>query len=96
MASGGYPDAYDNGHVINGLDHVDTETTKVFHAGTADKDGRVVTNGGRVLCMVALGDNVSEAHKNVYEKVAKIHWQDSFYRTDIGYRAIARETSGKL
>ncbi len=96
MASGGYPDAYDNGHIIEGLDQVDSNNTKVFHAGTADKDGQVITNGGRVLCMVALGNNVSEAHKNVYEKVAKIHWQDSFYRTDIGYRAIARETSGKL
>ncbi len=96
MASGGYPDAYDNGHIIEGLDQVDSNDTKVFHAGTADKDGKVITNGGRVLCMVALGNNVSEAHKNVYEKVAKIHWQDSFYRTDIGYRAIARETSGKL
>ena len=97
MAAGGYPAGYENGHIIEGLDLVDSDTTKVFHAGTCagsgDKDGQVVTSGGRVLCMVALGDTVSEAQKLVYQKVEKIHWKDAFYRTDIGYRAIARENS---
>jgi len=96
MAAGGYPAAYENGHTIEGLDLVDTDSTKVFHAGTTEKDGQVITSGGRVLCMTALGDSVSEAQKEVYQKVEKIHWKDAFYRTDIGYRAIARENSGKL
>ncbi|MCU7834441.1 MAG: phosphoribosylamine--glycine ligase [gamma proteobacterium symbiont of Taylorina sp.] len=91
MAAGGYPDNYEKGHIIEGLDCVDTETTKVFHAGTADSNGQVVTSGGRVLCMVALGDSVSEAQALAYQKVKQIHWIDTFYRTDIGYRAVARE-----
>jgi len=93
LASGGYPDSYEKGHIIEGLDSVDSELTKVFHAGTIDKNGQVATQGGRVLCMVALGDSVSEAQQLAYQKVKKIHWQDVFYRTDIGYRAIAREKS---
>ncbi|MCK5649335.1 MAG: phosphoribosylamine--glycine ligase [Gammaproteobacteria bacterium] len=96
MAAGGYPAAYETGHAIEGLDLVDTDSTKVFHAGTSEKDGQVVTSGGRVLCMTALGDSVSEAQKQVYQKVEKIYWKDAFFRTDIGYRAIARENSGKL
>ena len=96
MAAGGYPAAYENGHIIEGLDLVDSDSTKVFHAGTTEKDGQVVTSGGRVLCMTALGDSVSEAQRQVYQQVEKIHWKDAFYRTDIGYRAIARENSGKL
>jgi phosphoribosylamine--glycine ligase len=91
MAAGGYPGDYEKGLVISGLDAVDSDVSKVFHAGTADKDGEVVTNGGRVLCVVALGDSVTEAQKNAYQKVEKIHWDGAFYRTDIGYRAIARE-----
>jgi len=96
MAAGGYPDKYEKGHIIDGLDRVDSDSTKVFHAGTRDQEGQAVTSGGRVLCMVALGDSVSEAQKLAYQQVAKIHWQGAFYRTDIGYRAIARENSGKL
>jgi len=96
MAAGGYPAAYENGHIIEGLDLVDSDSTKVFHAGTTEKDGQVVTSGGRVLCMTALGDSVSEAQRQVYQQVEKIHWKDAFYRTDIGYRDIARENSGKL
>ncbi len=92
MAAGGYPDHYEKGHIIEGLDTVDTGITKVFHAGTADNDGQVVTSGGRVLCMAALGNSVTEAQKLAYEKVKKIHWQDAFYRNDIGYRAVARES----
>ena len=95
MAAGGYPASYENGHAIEGLDLVDSDISKVFHAGTTagtgDKEGQVVTSGGRVLCVVALGDSVTEAQKQVYQKLNKVHFKDAFYRTDIGYRAIARE-----
>jgi len=91
LAAGGYPEAYRSGDIIHGLPSTDTPGAKVFHAGTADKDGEVVTAGGRVLCAVALGDNVTEAQKNAYALVDKISWEGMFYRHDIGYRAIARE-----
>jgi len=91
LAAGGYPDSYNKGDVITGLDGTETESTKVFHAGTAEKDGAVVTSGGRVLCACALGDSVTEAQQKAYEVVKKINWDKVYYRTDIGYRAIARE-----
>ena len=91
MAAGGYPDAYAKGKEIHGLDGVDSDTVKVFHAGTTSKEGAVVTSGGRVLCVTALGDTVSEAQQRAYEAVKKISWEDAYYRTDIGYRAVARE-----
>lgn len=95
LAAGGYPDSYDKGDVINGLENTETESTKVFHAGTAEKDGNVVTNGGRVLCAVALGNSVTEAQQKAYQVVDKINWNNVYYRTDIGHHAIARETAGK-
>src|SRR5690606_41578584 len=65
---------------------------KVFHAGTAlDDAGRVVSAGGRVLCVTALGDTVREAQRNAYAGVAAIQWTNAFHRSDIGWRAIARE-----
>ena len=93
MAAGGYPDSYPKGDVINGLDAVNDIDTigKVFHAGTAEKDGNIVTNGGRVVCVVALGDSVTEAQQKAYQAVDKIGWDKVYYRTDIGHRAIARE-----
>lgn len=91
LAAGGYPDSYNKGDVINGLDNTETETQKVFHAGTASKDGNIVTNGGRVLCAVALGDSVTEAQQAAYKLVNQISWDNVYYRTDIGHRAIARE-----
>jgi phosphoribosylamine--glycine ligase len=91
LAAGGYPDSYHKGDVIYGLEETETESTKVFHAGTADKDGDVVTSGGRVLCACALGNSVTEAQQRAYEVVKKISWDNVYYRTDIGYRAIARE-----
>ena len=95
LAAGGYPFAYEGGDVISGLPDPATETdTKVFHAGTADKDGNVVTAGGRVLCAVALGNSVTEAQQKAYEVTRAIDWNNVYYRTDIGYRAIAREQSG--
>ena len=91
MAAGGYPDSYRKGDVISGLSAPTAEHLKVFHAGTALSDGDVVTNGGRVLCAVALGDSVSQAQEEAYELVSTISWKDAYYRTDIGYRAVARE-----
>jgi len=91
LAAGGYPDSYNKGDAISGLDGTETESTKVFHAGTAEKDDAVVTSGGRVLCVCALGNSVTEAQQKAYEVVRKIDWDNVYYRTDIGYRAIERE-----
>lgn len=94
LAAGGYPDDYAKGDVISGLDQVNAPDLKVFHAGTAlNANNQVVTNGGRVLCVTALGENVSAAQKRAYEGVAKISWNGCFSRSDIGYRAVAREKS---
>jgi phosphoribosylamine--glycine ligase len=93
LAAGGYPESYDKGDIISGLENTETESTKVFHAGTSEKDGAVVTNGGRVLCAVALGNSVTEAQHVAYQLVDKISWKDLYYRTDIGYRAVAREAA---
>ncbi|MBT1444031.1 phosphoribosylamine--glycine ligase [Shewanella sp. JM162201] len=94
LAAGGYPDDYRKGDVIEGLS-LGNNDAKVFHAGTKMVDGRVVTNGGRVLCATALGHTVTEAQKAAYALVDEIHWDDVFFRTDIGYRAIAREKQAK-
>ncbi|MCP5176040.1 MAG: phosphoribosylamine--glycine ligase [Moraxellaceae bacterium] len=90
MAAGGYPNDVRKGDVISGLNGCHRDS-KVFHAGTSLKDGQVVTNGGRVLCVTALGKTVSEAQANAYRHVQEITWADEYHRTDIGYRAIARE-----
>lgn len=91
LAAGGYPASYNSGDVINGLDTNTKTDRKTFHAGTAEKNGNIVTSGGRVLCAVALGDNVSEAQTKAYELVDEISWDNVYYRTDIGYRAVQRE-----
>ncbi|NER66234.1 phosphoribosylamine--glycine ligase [Pseudomonas sp. MAFF212427] len=91
LAAGGYPGDYAKGAPIKGLDAAAKLTGKVFHAGTALKDGQVVTSGGRVLCATALGETVEAAQQQAYRLAAEIEWDASFYRTDIGYRAIARE-----
>ncbi len=93
MAAGGYPGAYSKGDAITGLPEIATDDCHVFHAGTALKDRAVVTSGGRVLCVTALGATVGAAQKRAYETVKKIQWRGAQYRTDIGYRAIARERS---
>jgi phosphoribosylamine--glycine ligase len=91
MAARGYPGDYPKGDVISGLPAVEEEGIKVFHAGTQEKDGQVMTNGGRVLCATALGNSVREAQTRAYGLAKRISWDGVYYRTDIGYRAIARE-----
>ncbi|MDJ0940826.1 MAG: phosphoribosylamine--glycine ligase [Woeseiaceae bacterium] len=91
LAAGGYPEGYEKGRAIAGLDDADSDTAKVFHAGTATKDGEVVTSGGRVLCVVGLGDSVAKAAGEAYDAVKKICWDGIYFRRDIGHRAIARE-----
>lgn len=91
MAAGGYPADYRKGDVISGLPGQNQEGVKVFHGGTKIQDGRIVTSGGRVLCATALGKSVSEAQALAYGLVKKITWDNVYYRTDIGYRAVARE-----
>ena len=90
MAAGGYPETYAKGMVINGLPEGSEPDRKVFHAGTREREGQVVTDGGRVLCVTALGEGVAQAQRRAYELVRRISWTDAYYRTDIGYRAIER------
>jgi phosphoribosylamine--glycine ligase len=91
LAAGGYPDAYRKGDVIEGLPAADETACKVFHAGTTTSGDTVLTSGGRVLCVCALGDTIAAAQQQAYACAGRIHWPDVYYRTDIGYRAIARE-----
>jgi phosphoribosylamine--glycine ligase len=93
MAAAGYPGAYEKGLPITGLDSDFPPHVKVFQAGTALTGDGVVTSGGRVLCVCALGDTVSQAQAEAYRACQKIHWDGAFTRSDIGYRAIAREQS---
>ena len=90
MASGGYPGSYAKGHEISGLDTADNSSVKVFHAGTAMQDDEVVTAGGRVLCVTALGDSLPEARDRAYQAVSDISFEGAFHRSDIGARALAR------
>ncbi|UOS99720.1 phosphoribosylamine--glycine ligase [Xanthomonas arboricola] len=91
IAAKPYPEAPITGEVISGLDAVPA-SAKVFHAGTAlNANGEVVSAGGRVLCVAALGDSVLEAQRNAYAGLQPIHWASAFQRNDIGWRAIARE-----
>jgi phosphoribosylamine--glycine ligase len=90
MAAGGYPFDYHKGDTITGLPEENPEGLKVFHAGT-DLEGQTVkTSGGRVLCVTALGADISEAQKSAYELAKNIQWNGAFYRTDIGHKAIRR------
>ena len=90
LAAQGYPGTYRKGNVIVGLEEATAIPGKVFHAGTLDQDGHVVTNGGRVLCATALGTDISLAQRHAYRLAEAIHWPGCFYRHDIGYRAIIR------
>jgi len=91
LAAGGYPDDYAKGREISGLDSAQSRYKKIFHAGTRLQDGKVVTNGGRVLCATALGDTVTAAQRAAYELADSISWDGLYYRRDIAYRAVARE-----
>jgi phosphoribosylamine--glycine ligase len=93
LAAGGYPESYDKGLPISGLEAVLADEGKVFHAGTTIVGGHVVSNGGRVLCATALGDTVSAAQSAAYNLVNKISWDKMYYRKDIAHRAISRENS---
>ena len=88
MAAGGYPDQYRKGDVIEGLERAARLPGKVFHAGTRLVDGKVVTNGGRVLCAVGLGESVRAARDEGYRLVEAISWPGVHYRRDIGHRAL--------
>jgi phosphoribosylamine--glycine ligase len=95
MAAGGYPDTYPKGDAIEGLEEAAAlADVKVFHAGTRMDGDRVVTAGGRVLCVVGLGDSVTAARDTAYRGVECIRWDGAYYRRDIGHRAIAREGRG--
>ena len=87
IAAGGYPDEPRSGAPINALP-ADADDCVVFHAGTQAVDGQLVTSGGRVLCVTALGDSVRAAQRRAYEAVAQVRFDAAQYRTDIGHRAI--------
>lgn len=91
LAAKNYPGTPQKGDVISGLDCPQDLSSKIFQAGTALKDGKIVTRGGRVLCATALGATVREAQAKAYELASKISWDGMFYRHDIAYRAVARE-----
>jgi phosphoribosylamine--glycine ligase len=92
MASGGYPDKYETDKPISGLESAASEGVQVFHAGTRRKSGQVVTSGGRVLAVTALGDTIAAARSRAYEAVARIHFEGCHYRRDIAQSAV----DGKL
>ena len=92
MAAEGYPANVKKGSTIRGLDQLDGGTdVKIFHAGTALKDGALIANGGRVLNVTAIGNSVAEAQAKAYAAVRQVDWPEGFYRSDIGWRAIERE-----
>jgi phosphoribosylamine--glycine ligase len=91
LAAEGYPGPYRTGDIIQGLPSFDAPDKKIFHAGTAEKNGELITAGGRVLCACGLGQGVRGAQEKVYQLVKHIHWEGMSYRSDIGYRAVARE-----
>ncbi|MEM7280212.1 MAG: phosphoribosylamine--glycine ligase [Pseudomonadota bacterium] len=90
MAAGGYPQTYEKNKPISGLPQQATSNLKVFHAGTKISEDQILTDGGRVLCVVALAENTQTAQTEAYHLVREIRWDDVYYRTDIGYRAIRR------
>lgn len=90
IAAGGYPGSYRKGDVISGLEKAAAAGAVVFHAGTAEKDGAIVSSGGRVLGVCALGDTIAQAIDNAYAGVKEIHFADAYHRTDIGAKALKK------
>ena len=90
LAAGGYPASYEKGHEIHGIRDAEDTGALVFHAGTAKRDGKIVTNGGRVLSVVGIGEDIASAVKNSYAAVEKISFKDAYYRKDIAHRALNR------
>jgi len=87
LAADGYPGSYNSGEII-GLPK-DSQDSKVFHAGTKSDNGKVLSSGGRVLCATSLGESIQDAQKNAYKLLSQIDWTGSYYRTDIGFKAIS-------
>jgi phosphoribosylamine--glycine ligase len=91
MASSGYPGGYEKGHVISGLEEASSiPGVTIFHAGTEKRDGQIVAVGGRVLDVTAIGPGIAEAQARAYAAVSMISWKGSFFRKDIGFRALNR------
>ena len=89
MSSKGYPESYVTGKEISGLDALsEKDDIKVFHSGTILESNNILTDGGRVLCVTALGEDLSESHKNAYSAVKQINWNGKYYRKDIGFRVM--------
>jgi len=93
LASGGYPHEYKKGCRISGISENNFHDIKIFHAGTKKQEHDLVTSGGRVICVTALGNSVQEAQHKAYAVIKGVTWENIYYRTDIGYQAIARELS---
>lgn len=91
MAAKGYPGSYDKGSQIRGVENLDSDSVRIFHAGTKVRDKELLANGGRVLNVTALGDSVNDTSKTAYATLGHIDWPQGFYRRDIGWRAIASE-----
>ena len=91
LAAEGYPASPRKGDEISGLDEKTPEGTKIFEAGTKSVDGKVVTSGGRVLCVTALGEDIKDARDRAYKLIEKVHFNGMFYRNDIAWRALKRD-----
>ena len=88
LASNGYPNSYPKGDEISGLDNI-SENSFVFHAGTKNEGGRIISNGGRVLGVTALGSSLADAINNAYSVAEKIHWENKYQRSDIGKKGLS-------
>jgi phosphoribosylamine--glycine ligase len=94
MAANGYPGTPEKGSAIRGLDEAENAGAEIFHAGTAERDGGIVANGGRVLNVTAMAKTVTQAREKAYAAVDQIDWPEGFCRRDIGWRAVEREAAG--